>query len=120
MEPELILQRLGGRAHDGLRLRAQQRRQVGQRLAGARARFDQRMLAGAGFPEAAGGGWSDAMVDAIVLWGDEARVAQRIDELFQWGAGEVLISPVGAGADEAESIHRTTRLIARLAGGTAS
>ena len=82
--------------------------------------FYQRMLATAGFPEAVGGGWSDAMVDAIVLWGDEDRVAKRIDELFEWGAGEVLISPVGAGADEAESIHRTTRLIAKLSGGTAS
>ena len=77
-------------------------------------------VATAGFPEAVGGGWSDAMVDAIVLWGDEDRVAKRIDELVEWGAGEVLISPVGAGADEAESIHRTTRLIAKLSGGTAS
>ena len=99
---------------------AQVREAVQREMRHPRMPFYQRMLAGAGFPEAAGGGWSDAMVDAIVLWGDEARVAQRIDELFQWGAGEVLISPVGAGADEAESIHRTTRLIARLAGGPAS
>ena len=99
---------------------AQVRDAVRRGMGHPRMPFYQRMLASAGFPEAAGGGWSDAMVDAIVLWGDEDRVAERIDELFEWGAGEVLISPVGAGADEAESIHRTTRLIAKLAGGTAS
>ena len=54
------------------------------------------------------------MVDSIVLWGDEARVTERINELFEWGADEVLVSPVGAGEDAAESIHRTTRLIAML------
>ncbi len=98
---------------------AQVRDAVRRGMGHPRMPFYQRMLAAAGFPEAAGGGWSDAMVDAIVLWGDEAEVARRIDKLFEWGAGEVLVSPVGAGADEAESIHRTTRLIAKLAGGTA-
>ena len=82
--------------------------------------FYQRMLADAGFPEAAKGGWSDDMVNSIVLWGDEAKVAERINELFAWGAAEVLISPVGAGNDEAESIHRTTRLIAKLSAGSAA
>ena len=76
--------------------------------------FYQRMLSDAGFPEAANGEWSDAMVDSIVLWGDEARVTERINEFFAWGAAEVLVSPVGAGEDAAESIHRTTRLIAML------
>ena len=82
--------------------------------------FYQRMLADAGFPEAANGAWSDAMVDSIVLWGDEAKVTERINELFAWGAAEVLISPVGAGDDEAESVHRTTRLIAKLSTGSAA
>ncbi len=98
---------------------AQVREAVQRGMGHPRMPFYQRMLSDAGFPEAANGQWSDAMVDSIVLWGDEDRVARRIEELFEWGAGEVLISPVGAGKDEAESIHRTTRLIAKLSGGPA-
>ena len=55
------------------------------------------------------------MIDAVVFWGDETRVAERIQEMFSIGATEVLISPIGAGEDQEESIHRTTRLIAELA-----
>ena len=82
--------------------------------------FYQRMLPDAGFPEATNGEWSDAMVDSIVLWRDEARVTERINELLAWGATEVLISRAGTGNDEAESIHRTTRLIAKLSAGSAA
>ena len=76
--------------------------------------FYQRMLIAAGFPEASQGTWSDAMIDAVVLWGDETRVAERIRELFSFGAAEVLVSPIGATEDLGESIHRTTRLLAEL------
>ncbi len=93
---------------------AQVRAAVQREMGHPRLPFYQRMLADAGFPEAADGRWSDAMVDSIVLWGDEAKVAARINELFEWGASESLLSPVGAGRDEAESVHRTTRLIAEL------
>ena len=55
------------------------------------------------------------MMDAIVFWGDEAKVTERIQELFSFGASEVLISPIGIGEDQGESVHRTTRLIAELA-----
>jgi F420-dependent oxidoreductase-like protein len=77
--------------------------------------FYQRMFAAAGFPETSDGTWSDAMIDAVVFSGDESRVTERIQEMFSFGAGEMLISPLGAGGDEAESIHRTTRLLAELA-----
>ena len=88
---------------------------VPQQFGGPTLPFYQRMLIDAGFPEAAQGVWSDAMIDAIVFWGDETRVAERIKEMFSLGASEVLISPIGVGEDQAESIHRTTRLIAELA-----
>ena len=88
---------------------------VRQQVMNPRMPFYQRMLVDAGFPEATQGVWSDAMIDAVVFWGDETRVAERIQEMFLAGAAEVLVSPIGAGEDQAESIHRTTRLIAELA-----
>jgi alkanesulfonate monooxygenase SsuD/methylene tetrahydromethanopterin reductase-like flavin-dependent oxidoreductase (luciferase family) len=77
--------------------------------------FYQRMLVAAGFPEATSGTWSDAMIDAVVLWGDEARVSARLHELFAWGATEILASPVLAGADRPASLERTMRLLGRVA-----
>jgi alkanesulfonate monooxygenase SsuD/methylene tetrahydromethanopterin reductase-like flavin-dependent oxidoreductase (luciferase family) len=55
------------------------------------------------------------MIDAIVCWGDETRVAARIQDLFACGATEVLLSPIGAGEDQAASVRRTTALLAELA-----
>ncbi len=88
---------------------------VREQIASPRQPFYQRMFAAAGFPEASQGTWSDAMIDAVVLSGDESQVAGRLQELFFFGASEVLVSPIGAGEDQAESIHRTTRLLAQLA-----
>ena len=76
--------------------------------------FYQRMLRDAGFPEASNGSWSDAMVDSIVLWGDETRVAERLQEMFSFGATEVLASPIAAGPDRASSIGRTTHLLGQV------
>jgi F420-dependent oxidoreductase-like protein len=77
--------------------------------------FYRRMLVAAGFPEAETGTWSDAMIDAGVLWGDEARVAERLHELLDWGATEILASPVLAGNDRAASLDRTMRLLGEVA-----
>ena len=88
---------------------------VRRQIMNPRLLFYQRMLMDAGFPEASLGAWSDAMIDAIVFWGDESRVTDRIKEMFSFGTAEVLVSPIGAGEDEAASVHRTTRLLAELA-----
>lgn len=88
---------------------------VRQQIMNPRMPFYRRMLVNAGFPEAVEGAWSDAMIDAVVLWGDETRVAERIQEMFSFGAAEVLVSPIGAGEDQTGSVHRTTRLLAELA-----
>jgi alkanesulfonate monooxygenase SsuD/methylene tetrahydromethanopterin reductase-like flavin-dependent oxidoreductase (luciferase family) len=88
---------------------------VRQQVRNPQQPFYQRMLIAAGFPEAAQGTWSDAMIDAIVCWGDETRVAERIQELFACGASEVLLAPVGAGEDQAASLRRTRALLAELA-----
>lgn len=77
--------------------------------------FYQRMLIDAGYPEASQGTWSDAMIDGIVIWGDESRAAERIQELLSFGATEVLASPILAGEDRAASLDRTMRLLGRVA-----
>ena len=87
---------------------------VRQQVSNPRMPFYQRMMRDAGFPEASDGTWSDAMIDAAVWWGDETRVAGKIKEMFSFGATEVLISPIAAGEDQGESVHRVTRLIAEL------
>jgi F420-dependent oxidoreductase-like protein len=77
--------------------------------------FYQRMLIAAGFSEAANNTWSDRMIDAVVLWGNEARVEERLRELFAWGATEVLISPVAAGSNRTTSLDRSMRLLGGVA-----
>ena len=93
---------------------AEVRELVRRQIANPRLPFYRRMLVDAGFPEAANGQWSDAMIDAVVFWGDEARVTERIEEMFSFGAAEVLLSPMGAGPNPGESVHRATTLIAQL------
>jgi F420-dependent oxidoreductase-like protein len=77
--------------------------------------FYVQMLTAAGFPEAAAGAWSEAMIEAVVLSGSESRVAERLQELFSFGAGEVLVSPLAAGSDREASVQRTLRLVAEVA-----
>jgi hypothetical protein len=36
------------------------------------------MLRAAGFAEVATNTWSDRMIDAVVLWGNEAQVEERL------------------------------------------
>ena len=77
--------------------------------------FYVQMLTAAGFPEASSGAWSDAMIDAVVLSGEESRVAERLRELFGFGATEILVSPLAAGSDRTASVERTLRLVAEVA-----
>jgi alkanesulfonate monooxygenase SsuD/methylene tetrahydromethanopterin reductase-like flavin-dependent oxidoreductase (luciferase family) len=76
------------------------------------------MFRAAGFAEVAQGTWSDAMIDAVVLWGDEARVADALAGLFAMGATEILVSPVPASADRTASLERTLRLLSHVAQAT--
>lgn len=73
------------------------------------------MLADAGFPEALEGQWSDAMIDAVVLHGSESAVGDRLRRLLALGAAEIIVSPLGAGADSAATIQRTLNLLGDLA-----
>jgi len=76
--------------------------------------FYVQMFVDAGFPEASQGAWSDAMLDAVVLSGEESRVAERLRQLFAFGATEVLVSPLVAGSDRAGSLDRTLQLVAEV------
>ena len=89
---------------------------VREQVTNTRLTFYQRMMAAAGFPEAAEGGWSDAMIDATVISGGESEVAERLNETFSLGATEVLAAPVLAGDDRAASLDRTLRLLGHVAG----
>ncbi|MSQ26289.1 MAG: LLM class flavin-dependent oxidoreductase [Dehalococcoidia bacterium] len=89
------------------------RQAVREQVSNPRLPFYQRMLVDAGFPEATKGVWSDRMIDEVVLWGSEARVTARLEELLGMGAAEVLASPVPAGRDRDASLDRTMRLLGK-------
>ncbi len=80
-----------------------------------RAPFYQAMFAEAGFPEAGETeGWSDAMIEAVVLSGGEEQVRERVAGMFELGASEIIVSIVTAGQDADASRERTLALLASL------
>ena len=77
--------------------------------------FYARMFAQAGFPEAGESAtWSDRMVDAVVLSGNEEEVGVRLLELFGWGIGEVIVHIITVGDDQQASWDRALDLLAGL------
>ena len=76
--------------------------------------FYARMFAAAGFPDSADSGWTDEMLDSVVISGDEAAVADRLEEVFAWGASEVLATVIPVGDSEERSAERTMRLLAQV------
>ena len=76
--------------------------------------FYQRMFIAAGFTEASSGTWSDAMVDATAISGDESQVAEQLEEMFADGATEIIASPIPAGSDQTASLDRTLRTLAKV------
>ncbi|HEY8450334.1 MAG TPA: LLM class flavin-dependent oxidoreductase [Bacillota bacterium] len=76
--------------------------------------FYQRMFAEAGFAEALQGTLSDAMIDAIVIWGSEQQIVARLEQLAAVGVDEVLCSIVAAGDDPTRSRRRALELLGEL------
>ena len=87
---------------------------IREQVTNPRMAFYQQMFAAAGFPEASSSTWSDAMMDATALWGTESQVEEKLEGMFALGATEVLASPITAGADQAASLERTLKLLARV------
>lgn len=78
--------------------------------------FYARMFAAAGFPGSLESGWTDEMLDAVSISGDEAAVAERLEQLFSSGASEVLATVITVGDDREASAERTMRLLAQVSG----
>jgi alkanesulfonate monooxygenase SsuD/methylene tetrahydromethanopterin reductase-like flavin-dependent oxidoreductase (luciferase family) len=84
----------------------------------ARLPFYQSMFELSGYPEATQTSeWSDRMVDEIVAYGSDERVSQRINEAFELGASEVLISVLTAGPEPEKVWDRTVGLLGELSSG---
>ena len=79
-----------------------------------KAPFYQRMFTVAGFPETDKGEWSDRMIDAVAISGEEDQVTHGLKELATF-AGEIMVSLVAAGADKEASRERTSRLLSEIA-----
>ena len=78
--------------------------------------FYRAMFEAAGVPVAPRG-WSDEMLDASVLYGDEDGLAAKVQALFDAGAAEVALSPFGVGDDPAGSQADCIRVLSDLAKG---
>ncbi len=69
------------------------------------------MFADAGFPVSPDGTMSDALIDNLVVSGDEAAVAARLADLLSSGLDELLVMPITVADPEGEQAH-----LARLIG----
>lgn len=76
--------------------------------------FYANMFAQAGYADTPQSGWTDEMLDEVLIAGDEDAVASRIRTLFEWGASELLATPIPAGDDPQATEDRTLRLLAEL------
>jgi alkanesulfonate monooxygenase SsuD/methylene tetrahydromethanopterin reductase-like flavin-dependent oxidoreductase (luciferase family) len=91
-------------------------RQAAQQQIGfyPRLPYYSQMMVDAGFPEAAEGKLSDALIDELVIHGDEAQVADRIRSLPQYQADEIIAAPLVL-ADDRDAVPRTVTLLGALA-----
>ena len=76
--------------------------------------FYANMFAEAGFAGTPESGWTDEMLDEVLIAGDEATVAERIQTVFEWGADELLATPIPAGDDPAGTEERTLKLLGEI------
>jgi F420-dependent oxidoreductase-like protein len=77
--------------------------------------FYAQMFIAAGFPEAQRGEWSEGMLDAVVIHGDEQKVADGLRSfLATSGADQLIASLLPIGADAQASEEQAMRVIATL------
>ena len=55
------------------------------------------------------------MVDGLLVHGDESRIGDRLRELLNMGATEIMVTPVLADADKPTALDRTLRLVGQVA-----
>ncbi len=63
---------------------------------------------------AAGPELGDRLLDAMVLWGDEERLAARLEAYAAAGVAEVALAPFGTGPDPDADVRRTMAAVAGL------
>ena len=80
----------------------------------ARLPFYQEMFVRAGFPEARQGVMSDAMLDAVVVHGDEGAIATRLRAYLEAGMDELIVSTLVLGRDRRAGLERTLRALASV------
>lgn len=97
-------------SQDRQAVRAVARQQLG---AYGRLPFVVQMFAEAGFPVAADGTLSDALLDSLVVFGDEATIAARVTNLLAQGLDEVLVKPLPVARPEDEQA-RLAQLLGQL------
>ncbi|MCY3886729.1 MAG: LLM class flavin-dependent oxidoreductase [Chloroflexi bacterium] len=99
-------------SEDAEAVRAAAKRQFGfyQRMP-----YYSQMLQEAGYPEAAGEEFSDAMSDGLVISGSEAAVGDRIRALPQYGVDELLATIVLVGDTPQATADRTLAFLGELA-----
>ena len=73
--------------------------------------FYTRMLAEAGFPQVGEKGWDNASLNSVTLIGTEENVAEGLDDIFGWGADEILVSVIEAGNSKEKSRDRSLRFL---------
>jgi F420-dependent oxidoreductase-like protein len=97
---------------DAAEARQAAREQVGNY---GRVPFYAAMFADAGFPDASSG-MSDALIDALVVYGNREAVVSRLRQILAEGAGEVIAHPVLAGPDRQASLARAMEAVAMANG----
>src|SRR5579883_482911 len=94
---------------DPAAVRAAAQRQIG---AYGRFQFYNAMFRTAGYPDAADG-YSQELIDDLVISGSEADVARRLRERAAEGFGEVMAMPLITGEDRDQAFRRSMAAIAR-------
>jgi F420-dependent oxidoreductase-like protein len=61
--------------------------------------------------------WSDGMIEAAVVYGDDDGIATKVQALFDAGADEVALSPFGVGAEPDASRARCIQVLSDLVKG---
>ncbi|HTK05870.1 MAG TPA: LLM class flavin-dependent oxidoreductase [Ktedonobacteraceae bacterium] len=75
--------------------------------------FYANMFADAGFPVEAGGKLSEALIDNLVVSGNEETIQARLNALLEQGLDELLIMPITVADASAEQKH-LTRLLGQM------
>jgi hypothetical protein len=92
--------------------RGEVRRLIGQLGRYVQVPFYRAMFEAAGYPDVEGG-FSDELLDDLVVSGSEAEVAERLGSYIEAGCGEVLAAPLIDPEDRTGSFERAFAAIAR-------